>query len=560
MLVVKSAGRPLAGLVRNLRKAGYRVETCQPESIRCREVHRPSRRKKNAIPARLPRPRTARGQSLALQSLLKACLGMFPGIQTVCLSIVRPEVHACQRHICLGRSSRSVPALLPWDQFPILRAAFERKKSVYLPDASLLPRRALWNGDSCGGCLAIPFLQTDPPEILLISHRRDAITDAETYSRLRMLSRLMESILENATLRNRLIDSENRYRSILLAAPFLIALLDSDGTVREVNPKTMRELRRQGFSARQVIGLNLLQSDSVPEEVRRLLQDGLQKHEAVSQERIVLPLPRGNEVFRVHALPLRSNADSRGELLVIAEMITGYQQILDDAERTERLAAIGRVAASLAHEINNPLQALRSHLELIRSYPLSEEEREQSFRILEREVERLDETTRRVLGFARPAPDILQQTSITGVVEQALALSQNYLHNQHVEIVTDLPSALPPVMAAPGQLIQVFLNIILNAAHAMQGNGLLEVRAHSLGDRVEIVFTNNGPPIPAEYLARIFDPFFTTRPEGTGLGLSISYAILQRHGGTIRAANLPHRKGVAFTITLPFHAPAGATG
>jgi two-component system NtrC family sensor kinase len=216
------------------------------------------------------------------------------------------------------------------------------------------------------------------------------------------------------------------------------------------------------------------------------------------------------------------------------------------------LAAIGRVAASLAHEINNPLQALRSHLELIRSYPLSDEEREQSFRILEGEVERLDETTRRVLGFARPTSEILQPVSIQGILDQALALSRNYFRTQGVEILTEIPNDLPPVLVSAGQLIQVFLNIILNAAHAMQGRGRLEIRVRSLGNRVEITFTNSGPPIPSEYLPRIFDPFFTTRKEGTGLGLSVSYSILQRHHGTIRVENLPRRKGVMFTILIPF--------
>lgn len=90
----------------------------------------------------------------------------------------------------------------------------------------------------------------------------------------------------------------------------------------------------------------------------------------------------------------------------------------------------------------------------------------------------------------------------------------------------------------------------------MQGKGHLEIRIHSRGDHAEISFTNDGPPIPSESLPRIFDPFFTTSPEGTGLGLSISHAILQRHHGSIQVANLPHRKGVVFTIDLPFAAHA----
>ncbi|MFN2297691.1 MAG: two-component system sensor histidine kinase NtrB [Anaerolineales bacterium] len=496
--------------------------------------------------------RDLRDRPQTISAMLKVCADLSPGIQLVGLAFYDPVHSSCIRYQCIGPLARRLPKAIPWNGFPLLRIAYQKKQAVYVSDSSLLPMLSSVNGKSCGGCIAIPLTVREPVAVLFLTHDRAEPLSAQGYSILISLAQAMETVLENAILNSRLAVSESRYRSILFAAPFLIGLLDSRGTVLEVNPKAMRELRRQGFSSRQVIGLNLLEFPGIPEEVRSLIAEGLQTGEAVSREKIRVSLPRGVEVFRAHAFPLHGRGREPRELLVIGEMITHYQQFMDEAERTERLAAIGRVAASLAHEINNPLQALRSHLELIRSYPLSDEEREQSFAILEREVERLDETTRRVLGFARPAPDILQPASITGILEQALALSKNYLRNQHVDIHTDIPEDLPAVLAAAGQLIQVFLNIILNAVHAMKGQGNLDIRVRSLGDRVEIAIANDGPPIPSENLPRIFDPFFTTRSEGTGLGLSISHAILQRHNGTIRAANLPRRKGVEFVITLPF--------
>jgi signal transduction histidine kinase len=485
-------------------------------------------------------------------AILKACTDLSPGVRLAGLALYDPSRSACIKFQCLGTQAQRVPDRLPLSRYPLLRIAQEKRSAVYASGPSSLPQICPLPGRDCGGCLAIPLPARDPLGVLFLVHNRAAPPDLRGYNSLISLAKAMETVLENAVLQGRLAISETRYRSILSAAPFLIGLLDSDGTVLEVNPKAIRELRRQGISVRKVIGMNLLKYPGTPEELRSLIVESLRTTEAVNREKISLSLPRGTEMFRVHAFSLRGRTASAPELLVIGEMITDYQQVMDDAERTERLAAIGRVAASLAHEINNPLQALRSHLELIRSYPLSDEEREQSFGILEREVERLDETTRRVLGFARPAPDILQPASLTGILEQALALSRNYLRNQRVEILTDFPPDLPPVQAAAGQLIQVFLNIILNAVHAMKGKGHLEIRIRPLGDRVEISFTNDGPPIPPEYLPRIFDPFFTTRPEGTGLGLSISHAILQRHHGAIQVANLPHRKGVMFTIDLPF--------
>jgi PAS domain S-box-containing protein len=548
-----------------LEEAGFRVETCTQKSLLKKPAARRPRASGAAVrsspaggelehvtPSQLQHDLQSRPKTIS--TMLKACAGLSPAVQFAGLALYDPPRSECIRYQCFGPRARQMPERLSWDRFPQLRIAYENQRAVYVADSTCLPEQSALDGKHCGGCLAIPLLAKDPVGVLLLFHNRGEPLSVPGYSMIISMARAMETVLENAILANRLRASESRYRSILLAAPFLIALLDSRGTVREVNPKAVRELRRQGISLRQVIGLNLLEFPGTPEEIRSLISEGLQTEGAVTREKISVPLPRGVEVFRVHAFPLRGRGLSAKEILVIGEMITHYQQILDDAERTERLAAIGRVAASLAHEVNNPLQALRSHLELIRSYPLSEEEREQSFRILEREVERLDETTRRVLGFARPTSDILQPVSITGLLEQALALSKNSLRNQRVEIVTAFPEDLPPVLAAAGQLIQVFLNIILNALHAMKGKGRLEIRVRSLGDRAEVTFVNDGPPIPSEYLARIFDPFFTTRPEGTGLGLSISHAILQRHHGTIHAGNLPHRKGVEFIIALPFTA------
>jgi signal transduction histidine kinase len=490
-----------------------------------------------------------------VSAILKACTGLSPGVQLAGLAVYDSSRSACIKFQCLGTQSHRVPGRLPWSRYSLLRIAYEKQSAVYASDSSSLSQICPFIGKDSGGCLAIPLPPSAPLGVLFLVHNRTAPLDLRGYTLLIPLAQTMETVLENAVLQNRLAISETRYRSLLSAAPFLIGRLDSNGTILEVNPKAIRELRRQGISVRKVIGMNLLKNPGTPEEIRGLIVEGLQTTEAVNREKISLSLPRGTEVFRVHAFSLRGQSVSAPELLVIGEMITNYRQVMDDAERTERLAAIGRVAASLAHEINNPLQALRSHLELIRSYPLSDEEREQSFQILEREVERLDETTRRVLGFARPAPDVLQPASLTGILEQALALSRNYLRNQRVEILTDFPPDLPPVLAAAGQLIQVFLNIILNAVHAMKGKGRLTIRIRSRGDRAEISFSNDGPPIPQESLPRIFDPFFTTRPEGTGLGLSISHAILQRHHGAIQVANLPHRKGVVFTIDLPFATP-----
>jgi signal transduction histidine kinase len=558
-LILPRGERP-ARWTRPLSSAGWRVALCTPQKILGQ--YRRQEKTLGGPPFESNAPSLsgpiASEELREMRALLRNGIALSPEIKAAAALSAEPERSGFRRLAVAGIRGRSIPEFLLWREYPVLRTAIEKNVAMYVPDGTVLfteSGKENWRE----GCLCIPIPWADPKGVLLLLHAHGAALPASFFVSTQTVAQGLAAMFKNIALQNRLKASELRYRSILSAAPFLIALLNSDGTVLEINPQLVHELKRQGISPRRAMGANVLQSRVLPAELRTLLDSSVRSGQGFTREEVSLMLPRGAEMIRLHIVPLRSG-NTAGELLVIAEIITHYHQLMDEAERNERLAAIGRVAASLAHEVNNPLQALRSHLELIRSYPLNDEEREQSFGILEREVERLDEITRRVLGFARPTPDILQPVSILGVLDQALALSRNYLQHQAVTIRTDIPEGLPPVLAAPGQLIQVFLNIILNAAHAMRGCGTLSVRVASLGNAVEIVFENDGPPIPADQMPHIFEPFYTTHPEGTGLGLSISHAILQRHKGTIRAENLPRRRGVAFTLTLPFALEEMQTG
>ena len=468
-------------------------------------------------------------------------------------AVVLSEAEGASHRVLAARgpAAKVFPARVSEAEFPVLVAAERLEAGLVVSD---LERAAPCPLASAIGARALFLFPLDLRRrlgYLLIACDKPGLPDIAHLGVFVQLAASLRAITDAAALAIQLAATQARYRSLLETIPFLMVLLADDGRVLELNRHMHAELERQGLDPAQVLGRNALSDPNVPESVRTLLRDSLERRTPLSAEKVDLAMPRGQETLRIHSVPLPDLARANWGLMVIAEVTTRYSLITAEAERTERLAAIGRVAASLAHEINNPLQSLRAHLELIRRYRLSPMEREQSLRILEGEVERLDEITRRILGFARPTPDVLQPVSILGVIEQTLALSRNYLQNQNVEFVISAPKALPPCMASPGQLIQVFLNIILNAAHAMEGEGKLEIRVRTRGEMVELTFTNSGPPIPAESLPHLFEPFFTTRAEGTGLGLSVSHTILQRHHGTIRAANLPQGRGVVFTINLP---------
>ncbi len=220
--------------------------------------------------------------------------------------------------------------------------------------------------------------------------------------------------------------------------------------------------------------------------------------------------------------------------------------------RSERLMAMGHIAASLAHEIKNPLQAIYSNLELVLDFDLDDDERQTYLHLCRQEIEHLSEITKRVLNFTRTDTDTHYAVSVSRLIQRAMALVQSPLQNTQVQITTNIPPDLPPVLVVPNQVVQVLLNLILNSIEAVHRGGQVHIMAHIDDDnRIVLTLINNGPPIPDEHLEHLFDPFFTTKTKGTGLGLFISESIMKRHGGEINIDNLPDAQGVVCTLTLP---------
>jgi PAS domain S-box-containing protein len=219
--------------------------------------------------------------------------------------------------------------------------------------------------------------------------------------------------------------------------------------------------------------------------------------------------------------------------------------------RSERLVAMGHIAASLAHEIKNPLQAIYSNLELVLDFDLTADERQTYLRLCRQEIEHLSEITKRVLNFTRTDADTRYAIPIPRLIQRALDLVNSPLQNTQVHITMDFPPDLPDVLVVPDQVVQVLLNLILNSIEAVPKGGYVHITAHVDGAMVVLNLINNGPPIPEKYLQHLFDPFFTTKANGTGLGLFISESIMKRHGGEINIENLPDAQGVSCTLTLP---------
>ena len=230
---------------------------------------------------------------------------------------------------------------------------------------------------------------------------------------------------------------------------------------------------------------------------------------------------------------------------------------------SEKLAATGRLAASIAHEINNPLEAIQNALYLlVKSIP-EDDPNAKFLGIAMKETERMSRILRQMLGFYRPAAD-LAPTDLNGLIEEAEALVAKRLRERNVKIEKQLQRDLPKVMASADQIKQVILNLVLNAAEAMPRGGVVTVSTEShrdaasafiRTDAVRVQVADTGPGIAEEYLPHIFEPFFSTKGEkGTGLGLWVSLGIAQSHGGRLQVRNRPEG-GTVFSMTLPIGGP-----
>jgi len=218
--------------------------------------------------------------------------------------------------------------------------------------------------------------------------------------------------------------------------------------------------------------------------------------------------------------------------------------------QAEKLAATGRLAASMAHEINNPLQAIHNCLHLVLNRPLTDEKKLSYLNMAQEEVERLSAIVVRTLDFYRPSKGRVTRTQVNDLVESVLALAGKKLQHGHVQIRRKLAADLPPLLAVADQLTQVLLNLVINAAEAMPQGGELTITTAREGNWIEVSFSDTGPGISAEEASKIFEPFYTTKATGTGLGLAISYGIIERHGGHITVTSEPGH-GATFTVRLP---------
>jgi two-component system NtrC family sensor kinase len=224
--------------------------------------------------------------------------------------------------------------------------------------------------------------------------------------------------------------------------------------------------------------------------------------------------------------------------------------------QSAKLAAIGELSASVAHEINNPLYAARNSLYLLeQDLPLNPTQR-QFLDIAQGELGRIARIITRMRDFYRPSRSEFAPTDVNSLLQDTVEFVQTYLRHSHIKVFTELTDALPPLIAHMDQLRQVFLNIVLNACDAMPTGGRLGIRTEHIPATADemttivVYISDTGTGISDEHMVHLFEPFYTTKPQGTGLGLAISAHIVTQHAGQI-SVDSTMGSGSTFIIKLP---------
>ncbi len=263
--------------------------------------------------------------------------------------------------------------------------------------------------------------------------------------------------------------------------------------------------------------------------------------------------------WELYTYPITDRAGLVRRVIVLRREVTEQRRLEASLARAEKLAAIGQLAAGVAHEINNPLTAIIANAQFLREDLSPEDDAYQSAELIARAGERTARVVRRLLDFARQEEVEHQRVDINASLREAMVLLEHQLSTAAIEVITRLEPNAAFVKANADQIQNIWLNLLVNAKDALSsqsGSRRIEVRSRLQRDQIEVNVTDNGPGIPTEQLPYLFHPFYTTKSpgQGTGLGLSTSYRIVEQLGGRIDIISEPG-KGTRVTVVLPIVQP-----
>ena len=380
---------------------------------------------------------------------------------------------------------------------------------------------------------------------------------------------LAHYILREMSLRERhaqeMREREEWFRTTLTSIGDAVIVTDNEGRVSFLNPvaEALTGSRLSQALNRDITEVfpifNEMTGAPSPDPVKRVMREGqvvgLANHTALRRtDGYLIPIEDS-------AAPIR---DDRGRLIgvvLVFRDVTQERKAQDLLRKSEKLAAAARLSATVAHEINNPLEAVGNLIYIAKSSPDVPADIAQHLSLAEQELERVAHITRQTLGFYRESNEA-EPIDIPALIESVLRLYSNKLESKNIRVVREFGEC-PPMVAVAGELKQVVSNLVSNAVDAVAAYGTIRIRLMPSDNKsrnaVQLVIEDDGPGISPENVERIFEPFFTTKKDvGTGLGLWVTREIIERHGGTIAVSSKnggSDAAGAAFVIHLPCDPP-----
>jgi PAS domain S-box-containing protein len=407
-----------------------------------------------------------------------------------------------------------------------------------------------------GGDIAIPFWQAEMlTGFLLVGPKLSGDPYfSEDIDLLLTLASQASIAIENAQLYRQVVLVNEYIENILATMESGVIAVASDGTVTLFNSAAERLTE---LDAKKIRGKPLQHLPrSIAEPLEATLADGRPRAYA---ETLIQDGTGGLTPVMCSTTSLKDRSATILGAVAVFSDLTRVKQLEGEKRRAERLASIGALASGIAHEIKNPLVAIRTFAELLPERFNEEDFHTEFSQVVMREIERIDDLVARLRGLARPPAQPLGPVNLRDPILETLALLRGQLMQARVTVNTTYDEDLPFVAGDPAQLKQLFLNLFVNAIEAMEPGGALSIRLTNRENRkrqsILIEIADTGPGIPEHLLGKIFDPFVTTKQQGSGLGLSICRGIAAAHRATLRAQNNPNGRGATFLLEFPALVP-----
>lgn len=374
------------------------------------------------------------------------------------------------------------------------------------------------------------------------------------FSRSWQVQRLNQEINDLRAFQGQLLNSRNTLRSLFDSSPSSIYIIDREFVLKAIN---MNRAALAGQSPKALVGEKcyaaLYRRDTPCEgcQVGKTLQSG-----EITRRMMRLDTVKSGSIdLEISTFPIWATGEEIEQAFLFEEDVTERQNLQASLAQSEKLAAVGQLAASVAHEINNPLTTILANAQLLqRMLPAEEDEFQEMVELIIQASDRASQAVRDLLDFSRREHYQLSPTDLNETIRRTVSLLDHDLNSNSISLKFDPDPDLQLVNASQDHLQGVWLNLLINAIDAISpGPGEIEIRTEDVANHAQVTITDSGQGISPEHIAHIFEPFYTTKGpgQGTGLGLSICHQIITRHGGEITVSSRVG-EGTTFTVRLPF--------